>query len=78
MHSQLLEYFSVHCGIPQGSVMGPLLFDIFINDIVEVNSRCDLIMYADDTTLISLLETFGDRKKNLHILRIILISKYQK
>ena len=53
-----------HCGVPQGSVMGPLLFNIFINNIIEVNSRLDFIMYADDTTLISSFETFGDRKKN--------------
>ena len=57
----------VHCEVPQGSVMGPLLFNIFINDIIEVNSRFDFIMYADDTTLISSLETFGDRKKKKYI-----------
>ena len=43
--------------------MGPLLLNIFINDITEVNSRFDFIMYAGDTTLISSFETFGDRKK---------------
>ena len=32
--------------------MGPFLFNIFINDIVEASSLVDLIMYADDTTLI--------------------------
>ena len=53
----------VHCGVPHGSVMGPLLFNKFINDIIEVNSRFDFIMYADDTTLISSLDTFSDRKK---------------
>ena len=42
----------VHCGIPQGSVMGPLLFNIFINDIVEASSPFDIIMYVDDTTLV--------------------------
>ena len=67
----------VHCGVPQGSVMGPLLFNIFINDVIEVNSRFDFIMYADDTTLISSLETFGARKKT-NILKIILIQKYLK
>ena len=47
--------------------MGPLLFNIFINDIVNASSVFDLIMYADDTTLISTLETFGNHKKSINI-----------
>ena len=43
------------------SVMRPLLFNIVINDIVKTSSVFDLIMYADDNTLISTLETFGNR-----------------
>ena len=47
--------------IPQGSVMGPLLFNIIINDLKFTTSKFDLVMYADDTTLFSTLENFGDR-----------------
>ena len=45
--------------IPQCSVMGPLIFNIFINDIINATRKFTLIMYVDDTTLVSHLENFG-------------------
>lgn len=41
----------VNCGVPQGSILGPLLFVIYINDM-ENSVNCDLYMYADDAALI--------------------------
>ena len=45
----LSKKLHVSYGVPQGSILGPILFSIYVNDLAEKINVCSLMQYADDT-----------------------------
>ena len=62
------DMYRISTGVPQGSILGPLLFIIYIIDLCNASELFKMIIYADDTFLYSTLDVFGNYiPKNINI-----------
>ena len=62
--NRVSKFSKISCGVPQGSILGPLLFLIYVNDMSQA-VECDLYLYADDSCLLFQHKNVTEIKKQL-------------
>ena len=65
INSSFSTWEKIIAGVPQGSIVGPLLFNIFLNDIFYFENRSFLSIYADDNVLYVFGSNLDEVKQNL-------------
>ena len=69
--NKLSDFGKISCGVPQGSVLGPLLFLIHVNDMSQA-VKSNLLLYADDSCL--MYQHKDMRKSKKFLMKILKIS----
>jgi len=64
-HNSFSKWGKIRCGVPQGSILGPLLFLFYINDLTKVvGNNSKHVLFADDSSLSLILTTKISIKKS--------------
>ena len=65
LDSTFSSWLKILLGVPQGSILGPLLFNIFLNDMLWFVEKTDICNFADDNTIYSCAKSVNDVIENL-------------
>ena len=65
VNGKISGYREIICGVPQGSILGPLLFILYMNNLPAFIPNAKIRMYADDTNLGQRIDDVTDIKQQL-------------
>ena len=77
VHSYSSDETKVELGVPQGSILGPLLFILYINDISNITDLANFYLFADDTAIVIRAPNLTELQAKLHWLLPLVATWFQ-
>lgn len=74
VNNELSDSRVVTCGVPQGTVLGPILFSVYMNELLNLKVKAKIISYADDTVLLC----EGDNWEEVRVTSTVVFATIQQ